>query len=239
MDKQEAIELQTKMKEAGLYTGNIDGIWGPKSQAAFDQYQAKNTSTAGLSIAWSAKVSKAFVERVVRMSEQLKMDSDGSNKLMACMAWESGETFSPSIRNGAGSGATGLIQAMGFVALAYYYSSKQINKMSDEEKKSKGKECCDKLAALTAEEQLEFVYWYFKSYTGKLKTLADVYMVILYPKAVGKPDDYILFQNNTISYRQNIGLDINKDTVVTKQECTAKVYDKYLKGMLPKNRRSL
>jgi hypothetical protein len=237
MSKEEILELQTKMKEMGFYNGSIDGLWGPKSEAAYKEYSVSNEGNINLSIAWSAKVSTDFVKRVVKLANDLLMDSNGSDYLMSCMAWESGETFSPSIKNGAGSGATGLIQAMGFVALAYYYTRKQIDKMSEEEKKIKAKESLDKLAAMTAVEQLEFVSSYFMPYKGKIKTLSDVYMVILYPAAVGKPGDFKLFQKGGISYRQNIGLDINKDGGVTKDECTAKVYEKYVKGMLPKNRR--
>lgn len=185
------------------------------------------------SIAWSAKVSDAFVDRVITLCENLSFGYDGPDYLMACMAWESGETFSPSIRNGAGSGATGLIQAMGFIALAYYYNRKDIDKMSDAEKKQKGKECCDRLAAMSAVEQLDFVEWYFKGYKGKLKTLSDFYMVILWPKAVGKPEDYVMFDkaNTPTTYRQNSGIDLNKDGLCTKAEAAMCVQKKYDKGM--------
>lgn len=105
MSKEEILELQTKMKEMGFYNGSIDGLWGPKSEAAYKEYSISNEGNINLSIAWSAKVSKEFVERVVAMCERLKMDSNGANYMMACMAWETGETFSPKILNGAGSGA--------------------------------------------------------------------------------------------------------------------------------------
>lgn len=105
MNKEEAIVLQTKMSELGLYTGKIDGIWGDKSVAAYKAYTATLEGTSNLDIAWSAKVSPEFVERVKTMCKNLKMGEDGPSIMMACMAWETGETFSPSIKNGAGSGA--------------------------------------------------------------------------------------------------------------------------------------
>ena len=37
----EVVEKQKKLKEAGLYDGALDGIWGPKSQAAWDQMNKK------------------------------------------------------------------------------------------------------------------------------------------------------------------------------------------------------
>jgi hypothetical protein len=161
-------------------------------------------------IAWGAKVSETFRDRVWWIAGTLQLDPDD---LMSCMAWESGETFSPSVRNMAGSGATGLIQFMPKTAAALGTSTAA-------------------LAAMTAEDQLNYVYKYFRPWAGRLNTLGDVYMAILWPKAVGKPDDYALFTGG-IAYRQNAGLDINRDGVVTKAECCAKVLAKKAKGMRP------
>lgn len=69
--------------------------------------------------------------------------------LMATMAFETAETFSPSVRNPL-SNATGLIQ--------------------------------------------------FMPYKGKLHTLADVYIAILYPRAVNKASDFVLFRGVTVAY---------------------------------------
>lgn len=220
MNKDEAIELQTKMAEAGFYEGKIDGIWGPKSEAAYTAFTASLEGTSNLDIAWSAKVSKEFVERVKAMCERLKMEADGPNCMMSCMAWESGETFSSNIKNGAGSGAVGLIQFMPKTA------------------KSLGT-TVEALAAMRPEDQLDYVEKYFKPYKGKLKTLSDIYMAILWPKAIGKAEDYVMFDKaeTPTTYRQNSGVDINADGKCTKAEAAAKVMQKYRKGMQAKNRR--
>ena len=89
------------------------------------------------------------------------------------------------------------------------------------------------LAKMTAEEQLDYVYKYFLPYKGRLKNLGDIYMAILYPRAVGKDDNYILFKDGTVAYRQNIGLDINRDVVITRGECLTKVRAKKERGLLP------
>jgi hypothetical protein len=60
-------------------------------------------------LAWGKKVSKRFRSRVKEVAANLQTDP---NFLMACMAFESAGTFSSSIKNGAGSGAVGLIQFM-------------------------------------------------------------------------------------------------------------------------------
>jgi membrane-bound lytic murein transglycosylase B len=60
-------------------------------------------------ITWGVKVSDAFKRKVIVISQGLGVSPDF---LMACMAFETGETFSPAIKNAAGSGAVGLIQFM-------------------------------------------------------------------------------------------------------------------------------
>lgn len=170
-------------------------------------------------IAWGAKVSDLFLDRVKWIVDDLDIGyslADGTSKLMACMAWESNETFEPDVRNMAGSGATGLIQFMPSTA------------------KALGTDVL-KLAHMTAEDQLNYVWKYFEPYRGRLKTLGDLYMAILWPKGVGKPETYVLWAkgNAPTTYRQNSGLDLNRDGVITKAEATAKVAEKLSKGMGP------
>ena len=166
-------------------------------------------------LAWGAKVSSEFRRRVRDLCDDLEINPD---HLMACIAFESAETFRPDIRNGAGSGATGLIQFMPATAKGLGTST-------------------DELAAMTAVEQLEFVRRYFRPYRGKLSTLADVYMAILWPRGIGKPADWVLWDSETrpTTYRQNAGLDLNRDGVITKAEAAAKVRDKLEKGLRPEN----
>lgn len=163
-------------------------------------------------LAWGARVSSVFRDRVRWIADTLKLSADD---LMACMAWESGRTFSASVRNMAGSGATGLIQFMPSTAKTLGTTTAALAKMS-------------------AEDQLNYVYRYFRPYAGRLTTLSDLYMAILWPSAVGKPDDYVLFSSGT-AYRQNAGLDLNKDSRVTKAECSAKLYAMRAEGLKPEN----
>lgn len=164
-------------------------------------------------MAWGAKVSQTFRDRVRWICETLDLKPDD---LMACMAWESGRSFSASKRNLAGSGATGLIQFMPSTARALGTTT-------------------DALARMTPEDQLNYVYKYLRPWKGRIKSLSDLYMTILWPKAVGKPDDYALFTGG-IAYRQNSGLDLNRDGKVTKAECSAKLYAMRAEGQKPANR---
>ena len=217
VDKGAIKEKQRKLKELGLYEGTVDGIWGPLSQAAWDKSQGDKVVYPDFDttrIIWATKVSREFIIKVRDIAVKLQMPTEGANWLMACMAFETGETFSPTIKNGAGAPYYGLIQ------------------FGDAAAKDAGT-TVDALLKMTAEEQLEYVYRFFKPYTGKLKTLSDIYMRILWPVAVGKPEDYVIFDKKVrpTAYVQNKGLDINKDSLVTKAECAAKVQEKYVRGL--------
>lgn len=152
-------------------------------------------------IAWGAKVSPVFRDRVWWICDTLAFNPDD---VMTCMAWESGRSFSASVKNQAGSGAVGLIQFMPKTAVSLGTTAAA-------------------LAAMTAEDQLRYVYKYLMPWGGRVKNLADLYMTILWPAAVGKPDDYVLFSGG-VAYRQNAGLDTNRDAKVTKAETAAKLY---------------
>lgn len=218
--------VQNALQAVGLYGAPVDGLWGPKSQAAFDAAMrhvpgvaaAPAPTQAGAPLPWGAKVSAEFRRRVAILADSLRMPAGGAAWLMGCMAWESGETFSASVRNMAGSGAVGLIQFMPTTAAGLGTST-------------------GALAAMTPEQQLEYVHAYFKPYAGRLNNLGDVYMAILWPAGIGKPDDWVLWDraSRPTTYRQNAGLDVNADGTITRGECVAKVAAKLEKGYLPGN----
>lgn len=168
----------------------------------------------GITLAWGNKVNAAFRAAVLQLADYLGVNPD---YLMAVIAFETGRTFSPSIKNFAGSGATGLIQFMPKTALGLGTS-------------------VEALAQMSAVQQLEWVRRYFEPYKGRMNTLSDVYMAVLYPRAIGKQDTYVLFQEGTVAYRQNAGLDVNRDAKVTKFEAASKIYKMLDEGKLEKNR---
>lgn len=166
-----------------------------------------------MKLAWGKKVSPEFARKAIAVANHIGANP---NHFMSGMAFETGETFSPSVRNKQ-SGATGLIQFMPYTA-------------------PKLGTTVEELAAMSAVEQLDYVAAYFKPWRGKLKTVDDFYMAILWPKAVGKPSTYVLFDSATDSktkkaYLQNKGLDADKDGKVTKAEAAAKVRAKLALGM--------
>lgn len=166
-------------------------------------------------LAWGNKVDACFRAKLFEVCLDLGWSKvEQASNLMACMAFESGESFSPSVKNAAGSGATGLIQFMPATARSLGTTTAA-------------------LAALSATDQLEWVKKYFWPYRNKVQTIQDMYMAILWPAAVGRPNSYVLFNKTAkpTAYRQNAGLDFNKDGNITKEEASDKVVAKLKKGL--------
>jgi len=161
-------------------------------------------------IAWGAKVSAEFKAKVLQITATLGVDPD---YLMAAMAFESGESFSPSIQN-PHTGATGLIQFMPATAANLGTSLAA-------------------LAGMSAEDQLDYVEKYFSPHANQLNNLEDVYMAILWPSAVGKPNDQVLFSRPSATYDNNKGLDTDNDGKITKADAAAKVQAKLDQGRQP------
>lgn len=167
-------------------------------------------------VCWGNRVSHAFVTRVLEIGDEFRWSLQQVSYLMACMAFETAETFSASIKNSAGSGATGLIQFMPITARGLGTTTAELAEMSEV-------------------EQLDFVEAYFRPYYKRTKTLSDLYMAILYPKFIGRKDNDTLFNQETITYRQNRGLDVNRDGRITKGEVSRIVQSKLDKGYLEGN----
>lgn len=117
-----------------------------------------------------------------------------ANDLLAIMKQESG--VDPSRVNST-SKATGLIQFMPDTARRLGTTT-------------------DALAKMSAVEQLDYVYLYYKSV--KLKPgsdVGDMYVATFYPAAAGQPDNYVISSRGNKVYNQNAGLDRNKDGTIT------------------------
>ena len=165
-----------------------------------------------MKLAWGKKVSKLFCERVVWIGKDLEFDP---GFLMGCMAFETGRTFRADIKNAGGSGATGLIQFMPQTAGGLGTSTQA-------------------LAAMLPENQLNYVWKYFEKWRGRLHNLGDIYMAILWPAAVGKPENYALFDRDgpkPVQYMQNKGLDLDMNGLITRKEAAAKVQAHYDEGL--------
>jgi hypothetical protein len=171
------------------------------------------TQDNGDAIAWGKRVSAEFKAKVIAICHGLGCDP---SHLMAAMAFETGNTFSPSVQNPR-SGATGLIQFLPSTAAGLGTS-------------------IEALARMTAVGQLDYVKKHMSPFAGRMHSLSDVYMSILLPVAVGKPEAHVLFAAPSRAYRQNAGLDANHDDQVTKGEAASKVQAKLNDGLSAVNR---
>lgn len=179
---------------------------------AREQLPKQDEGDDNLDLCWGKKFNLDEKKAVFWIEDQLKLDAD---KLMACMAFETGATFDPAIKNAAGSSGSGLIQFMRPTAISLGTTVEELRKM-------------------TRLRQLGYVYKYFKAYGTDLSSwsLEDVYMAILYPKAIGKELEWTFpWAASTLAYKQNAGLDKNKDGLITKKEASAGVRRMYELGM--------
>lgn len=164
-------------------------------------------------LAWGARVSAGFRRLVILLAREGGFDP---SDLMAVIAFETGRTFAPDARN-ALSGATGLLQFIPSTAEGLGTTT-------------------EALAAMTAEEQLRvYVRAYLRPYYGRIRTLSDLYMAVLWPKAVGQAEGCALFAEGSTAYLQNKGLDVDKDGKITKAEAAAYVAKAREEGLKPEN----
>ena len=161
--------------------------------------------TAGYKYLWKScgkpDVTDAFLEKTLRIARAIGADPDD---LMAVMAFES--LLSHTIIN-PNSGATGLIQFLPSTAASLGTTTAN-------------------LRAMSAVDQLDYVYMYLSRYAGRYNSLGSLYMAVLWPYAVGQGDNYVLWTSGgtySAQYGRNSGLDVNKDGAVTVGEAVQKV----------------
>ena len=150
-----------------------------------------------------------------------------SRHLAAIIAFETAETFSPSIENPI-SKAVGLIQ----FTKTGFESIRRHNKHDKYGYKVRCNEYrFEDLEKMSFEKQLLGpVVAYFEANKGIGRDrLADLYMCVLWPAAVHLSSDFILFKKPSIAYVQNKGLDRDGKGFVTKQDAAAPVLRKYEK----------
>lgn len=153
----------------------------------------------------------AFTSRLKDISNRLGIDP---NWLMAVMWKESlvnPQAVAPS------TGASGLIQFMPATARELGTTVQAIRTM-------------------TAVQQLDYVYKFYKRYAGKLRSYPDLYKVTFFPKMLGKPQNWVLQTDKlpaeTIA-KYNPGIDLDKNKQITVAEFEAYTYKRIPKEFLP------
>ena len=153
-------------------------------------------------VAGNPNVTPEFIREVEAMAARLGTKPEF---IMATMSFETGGTFSQSIKNPISS-ATGLIQFLDSTARGLGTTTGELSRMS-------------------SVEQLQYVEKYFEPFAGRLGTLEGVYTAVL--SGSPKPDpNTTLFSAGSNAYNSNRGLDLNGDGRITSGEATSKVRDR-------------
>ncbi len=135
-----------------------------------------------------------FEQKVREVGQSLNVPAEW---LMAIMYSES--KFDASVSNFKGSGATGLIQWMPVSAKEMGITLSQLKNLNHI-------------------DQLDYVHQYLQTVReryGEFDSLTDLYLAVLFPKALDQDYCYTLYAKPSVTYTQNSGLDENKDGRVT------------------------
>jgi hypothetical protein len=193
---------------SNIYPQNINVFSRASSNSSSDSdtttvsYDAKELKKKWDKKAPNAKVSQAFINKVVQISKRLDCDP---NDLMSIMFIETGRTFDPNITNSIG--AVGLIQ---FTKIA----RKELNVTAEQ------------LKSMSAEEQLDYVEKYIanaksrRNISGHLDS-ATLYTLIFMPSKANLAKNDTIASRGDSYYNQNKGLDVNKDGRITKGDLSA------------------
>lgn len=147
------------------------------------------------------KEASVYVSDVARFEEKVRDVGKAldvpAEWLMAIMYSES--KFDASVSNFKGSGATGLIQWMPISAQEMDITLSQLKNLNHT-------------------EQLDYVYRYLQTVReryGDFDSLTELYLAVLFPKALDEDYCFALYAKPSRAYTQNSGLDENKDGRVT------------------------
>ncbi|MCI4670105.1 MAG: lytic transglycosylase domain-containing protein [Bacteroidia bacterium] len=173
-------------------------FWAAQPEKLEPQLNSKQTKAQQLFLISEARPylqnQELFARKVNNIAHRLEVPTSW---IMAVMYSES--KFNSTVYNYKGSGAVGLIQFMPSTAKELGISSYALSQMSP----------C---------EQLPYVESYFqrvKDRYGPYTDLADFYLAVLYPKARNQDHCFALYAKPSKAYRQNSGLDENKDGIVS------------------------
>lgn len=191
-----------------VWTTEIDGL---RVDTIASTITPEPTADNGV-LVWGQRVDQPFRVKVREIAANLNFDP---NWIMSVIAFETGKTFDPGIKNPGGS-ATGLIQFTEGTAKGLGTTTAALGRM-------------------TAVEQLDYVQRYFEPYAHKVTNMGDCYMAVLWPIAINRPDTYVMWEQSTGPYQReyaaNSGLDVDRDGKITRGEAVSRVNTAYREGM--------
>lgn len=197
----------------GAAGGIIMGV-GPVNEVAPPTKGPESYANRIDNLPFSAVLDTDFLESALWIEDTLGLKAHNQ---LVCMGFETGMTFDPAERN-PNSTATGLIQFMEFTATRLGTT-------------------IAKLAKMTQVQQMNYVFKYFQEFQKdghdlSKWNLGDTYMAIFAPPGIGKADDFVVYaESKGRAYAVNKGLDKNKDGMITRGECLARIREVEKIGM--------
>lgn len=190
---------------------NWGNIWRTDINGLRSGATAEGTLDSGAKLIWGAKVSQEFRTAVREVAKELNIEA---NWMMATMAFETGNSFLPYVKNPS-SGAVGLLQftktGLSSPAMSGYTQVK--------------------ISRMTAVEQIKGpVRDYFMQYRGRIRNLGDTYMAVFAPVGLGKPDSTVLYTSPSAEYNQNAPLDTQRKGYITRGDCIVRVNKAFKQG---------
>lgn len=186
---------------------NWGSLWRTDINGLRSGSASETTLDSGAKLIWGAKVSQEFRVKVREIASRQGVEA---NWPMAVMAFETGNSFLPYVKN-PGSSATGLIQFTSGTATSLGTSTVKLSRM-------------------TAVEQLDWVEKYFEQYKGRIKNLGDAYMAVFAPAGLGKPDSTVLYTAPSAEYNANAPLDTQRKGYITRGDCIVRVNAAFKQG---------
>jgi len=182
------LDASAESKKFGVDSGGLMEVEKLKSPAVVNKEKEATKDTCicqTKDLVWGDKIGCKERQKVIEVSKNLGVDP---NWLMTVIALETAETFSPSIDNGIGY--VGLIQFGADAAKDVGTTQSALIKMS-------------------FVDQMKYVEKHLTKNKSKFKTLADLYLAVLYPSASGKGSDrdYVVlegkaYQSNPLFFKE-------------------------------------
>ncbi len=141
-------------------------------------------------------ISKSLKNKIIKVAKKMGINPNWFMPLI----WRESR-FNPAAVN-KHTGATGLIQFMPSTAKGLGTSVQALRKMS-------------------AEQQMDYVYKFYKPYRKSIKSYVDLCMATFMPISLNKPMDWVFHHKKAsaaVVARQNAPFDTNKDGKITKFE---------------------
>ncbi len=182
------MDVSAESKKFGVDSDGLMEVEKLKSPAVVNKEKEAKKDTCicqTKDLVWGDKIGCKERQKVMEVSKNLGVDP---NWLMTVIALETAETFSPSIDNGIGY--VGLIQFGADAAKDVGTTQSALVKMS-------------------FVDQMKYVEKHLTKNKSKFKTLADLYLAVLYPSASGKGSerDYVVlegkaYQSNPLFFKE-------------------------------------